>query len=233
MADAGVRRDGLRWKRLLVEAVVIVGSILLAFGIDAWWDWSSDRRGEAELLGQLRSEFEGNLAVLEETVARHERAMTAGETLLSWAGTAPGADEFAQLDTLFRWALWPAHYHPSSGALRATISSGRLELIRSDSIRNRLAGWDGVLGDLILDEQTRREWIYAYMVPLVAEFGIDASYGPEARLPDYTGALGSTQVLTGLSKSVGNIEHLLSHHAAAMAEADALASAMRRESESR
>ena len=26
------------WKRLLVEGVVIVVSILLAFAIDAWWD---------------------------------------------------------------------------------------------------------------------------------------------------------------------------------------------------
>ena len=26
------------WLRVFVEGVVIVGSILLAFGIDAWWD---------------------------------------------------------------------------------------------------------------------------------------------------------------------------------------------------
>ena len=26
------------WLRVRVEGVVIVGSILLAFGIDAWWD---------------------------------------------------------------------------------------------------------------------------------------------------------------------------------------------------
>ncbi len=31
------------WLRVFVEGVVIVGSILLAFGIDAWWDGVQER----------------------------------------------------------------------------------------------------------------------------------------------------------------------------------------------
>lgn len=31
------------WVRLFVEGVIIVGSILLAFGIEAWWDERRDR----------------------------------------------------------------------------------------------------------------------------------------------------------------------------------------------
>ncbi len=34
------------WLRVLVEGVVIVGSILLAFGIDAWWKGREERRAE-------------------------------------------------------------------------------------------------------------------------------------------------------------------------------------------
>lgn len=29
---------GVPWLRVLIEGVVIVGSILLGFGIDAWWE---------------------------------------------------------------------------------------------------------------------------------------------------------------------------------------------------
>ena len=36
----------IQLSRVLLEAVVIVGSILLAFGIDAWWDGVQDRRAE-------------------------------------------------------------------------------------------------------------------------------------------------------------------------------------------
>ncbi len=31
------------WLRVFVEGVVIVGSILLAFGSEAWWDESQER----------------------------------------------------------------------------------------------------------------------------------------------------------------------------------------------
>jgi len=41
MADVSHRK--IPWPRVLVEGAVIVGSILLAFGIEAWWD----DRGEA------------------------------------------------------------------------------------------------------------------------------------------------------------------------------------------
>lgn len=142
--------------------------------------------------------------------------------------TTPGPSVDAQLDTLFRWALWPAHYHPATGALAATISSGRLDLIRDDSLRNRLAGWDGVLSDLLLDEQTRRNWVFGHMIPLVAEFGVDASYNEEPIRPDYEGALASIPVIAGLSKSVGYTEHLLTHHVIARSEAESLLAFMNR-----
>ena len=49
-----------RWRELprwLIELAVIVVSILLAFGIDAWWEERQDRREEAEILAGLEREF--------------------------------------------------------------------------------------------------------------------------------------------------------------------------------
>jgi hypothetical protein len=43
------------WLRVFVEGVVIVGSILLAFGIDAWWE--ERQEGVEELLKVLRPEL--------------------------------------------------------------------------------------------------------------------------------------------------------------------------------
>lgn len=45
------------WKRISIEAAAIVGSILLAFAIDAWWQ----ERGEREDLLQYLSAFEQEL----------------------------------------------------------------------------------------------------------------------------------------------------------------------------
>ena len=43
--------------RVLTEGFVIVASILLAFGIDAWWDGRQERAEEQRLLVSLADEF--------------------------------------------------------------------------------------------------------------------------------------------------------------------------------
>lgn len=56
-------------RRLAVEGAVIVFSILLAFGVDAWWD---QRQAQAEELGQLvavQDEAEGNRLALDNIVS--------------------------------------------------------------------------------------------------------------------------------------------------------------------
>jgi len=48
------------WTRILVEGAVIVGSILLAFGIDAWWEGRSEAQAEQDILVSLEADFTRN-----------------------------------------------------------------------------------------------------------------------------------------------------------------------------
>ena len=57
--------QNIQWKRIVVEAAAIVGSILLAFAIDAWWDDRQDRAAEQRIFVGLKSEFEENLRLIE------------------------------------------------------------------------------------------------------------------------------------------------------------------------
>jgi hypothetical protein len=104
------------------------------------------------------------------------------------------------------------HYNPETGALVATISSGRIGLIRNAELANRLAGWNAVISDLVLDEQTRRDFVVHELRPVFAEFGIAgvflATNGPEA---DFSEALRSRQVLAHLRNEIANVAHLLTH----------------------
>ena len=63
---------GSRWSRLVVEGLVIVGSILLAFAIDAGWDAHRQRADEQAVLASLEAEFVSNLETLERIIGRHE-----------------------------------------------------------------------------------------------------------------------------------------------------------------
>ena len=56
--EVHMAQDGGWFQSRLGEAVAIVLSILVAFAIDAGWDELQDRNDEAELLADLRSEYE-------------------------------------------------------------------------------------------------------------------------------------------------------------------------------
>lgn len=64
--------DHITLRRALSEAAVIVGSILLAFAIDAGWDTYRERSDEQAVLASLEDEFVANLELLEKVVGRHE-----------------------------------------------------------------------------------------------------------------------------------------------------------------
>jgi len=75
--------------RLLAEGIVIVASILLAFGIDAWWDAREVREDTRAHLNAVGIELREHLRLIEEqaTLCRAQGEATA--TLLSMMGPDP------------------------------------------------------------------------------------------------------------------------------------------------
>jgi hypothetical protein len=205
------KKQTIPWTRISVEAVAIVSSILLAFSIDAWWDSVQGRAEEREILSLLRAEFEANQKVLTRTAEIHRLNLGAMREIISASEKdIPVRDE--SLDSLFLQAAGTPHYNPATGALAATISSGRIDLVRNIELRNRLAGWNSVISDLMLDEQTRRDFVIHEVRPTFAEFGIAGVYsatnGAEA---DFSAALRSRKLLAHLRTEIANVAHLLTH----------------------
>ena len=57
-----------------------IASILIAFGIDAWWDYQQDRRAEREVLVDLEEEFER----IVESVARRTEGFESSTQDMEW-----------------------------------------------------------------------------------------------------------------------------------------------------
>ena len=68
---------GIPWGRVAVEGVVIVASILIAFGIDAWWDSRQRRFDEDELLAAVQQNLEDTRIELERVLGSNERSRRA------------------------------------------------------------------------------------------------------------------------------------------------------------
>ena len=65
------------WLRVFVEGVMIVGSILLALALDAWWDGVQERAELDELLLSLHTEFSANREILVGHIELLHRRVTA------------------------------------------------------------------------------------------------------------------------------------------------------------
>jgi hypothetical protein len=134
------------WLRVFVEGVVIVGSILLAFGVEAWWDGTGDATLRDAHLRGLAADFEMSEARLD-TVMRY--ANVASEASSRWLqmgrSGGPSSDRVAVADTLLTLMLFGASYEPPTGNLEALISSGDLARLNNPQLVAELGAWSGIV----------------------------------------------------------------------------------------
>ena len=76
----------MQWRRLTAEAAAIVLSILLAFAIDAWWQFRGDREAEQVVLANLLVEFKRNRVELDRTLRSLTENQDAAQRLLTFTG---------------------------------------------------------------------------------------------------------------------------------------------------
>jgi len=71
------------WRRVVLDGVVIVASILLAFGIEAWWSERQEAARRDELMEDLQAELATNTASLEGALGRQRLRAERLEILLN------------------------------------------------------------------------------------------------------------------------------------------------------
>jgi hypothetical protein len=126
------------WLRVFVEGVVIVGSILLAFGIEAWWEGRQERVEEQEVLLSLEADLRRTATALDSVISRHHESIDVFQNLVRTLGSDPTP---ARADTIAESGWRLMMNTPFDGSVRThddLASSGRLGIIRGDSIRAAL-----------------------------------------------------------------------------------------------
>lgn len=212
--------NGVRSVRsFLVEGAVIVGSILLAFAIDASWDSIGERRLERELLAGLRTDFERNQVLLGQTRTQHESYRDAALRFLELAspGASPTGAEVDD-DTIIRLVSWST-YNPALGSLHAATGSGRLSLISNGALRAELAMWTGLVEDF--NEQAFADkghaerfaalaFTYVPFRSAVARLGHPSIVRESTAEPDYQGLLDDLVAENIATNRVAEIGFMLS-----------------------
>jgi hypothetical protein len=180
-----------RASSLLLEGVVVVASILIAFVLDAWWD---ERGLQSELHQELASvtrELKENRERVVFEIDALDRHVEAGETVAELLGER-GTSELVPVPDTLAWfvTLWSPTLDVSSGALNALIASGRLAQIRNDGVRLGLAGLAGQVEDAVGDELLAQVILTEQVFPAVSRdadlstvYVIDKEYFGHERQP--------------------------------------------------
>ena len=153
--------------RLFWEALVVVGSILTAFALDAWWDAQAARSDLRRELESVAQELDGNRAALAERLDGHEDLVRSIEEMLRQIGARGSRSEVEFADSImYRAFVTSPTTDPSTGGLDALIASGRIALLRDPELRRFLAGFRNVVEDMREDELGARAVAHEKIFPL-------------------------------------------------------------------
>jgi hypothetical protein len=113
---------------ILLQGCAIVASILLAFGIEAWWGEREERSTEQRILLVLDAELQANLRLIEEEISYH----TAMREVIAQIYRAAAGDlqlSKAEVDILFADLLWWSEPEFAVGALISLVDGGQLGIL--------------------------------------------------------------------------------------------------------
>jgi len=161
--------------RFLVEGVVIVVSILLAFAIDAGWAERLERREEAEIIVGLREEFEEYRDALMRGIDQHDRMMAAMFDILESVRVGEWTSREVTIDEAIGAAMEPPTSDLGNGVRDALIQAGRLELVSDPVLRRQLAVWPRYFEELLDDQVLGRSIVIEEVLPYLASRGLPLS----------------------------------------------------------
>ena len=148
------RTRQIPWGRLGLELVVIVGGILIALGLESWWDGLADGRRAQEYLVALEAEIQGDIESLETGFLPRitGKLQALAEIAPVVRGQAPvPADTVAFLTRVGFGGLAGI---PNSTNLVGTttmdemVATGALSLIESTALRSDLIAYYNLAGSL-------------------------------------------------------------------------------------
>jgi hypothetical protein len=137
------------------EIILVVIGILIALNINNWSNNRQLRQTEQAYLLSLQSEFKTNLSKLDRTISENKELMQNIEELLTLfdSNVLDTISDKEISDIMFSFFGSSVSYQPSKGVLTDIISSGNLNLIQNEQLRQHLASFESTLDTFELQEK--------------------------------------------------------------------------------
>lgn len=161
-------RQDISWNKITIEATVIVGSILLAFAIDAWWEERLDRREEQIALSRLHAEFQSSTSRLGSSEVRLSAAT---EILNLFQSHQDQEIPLSIPNSLIVAMLGVPTFDRVTPVLDGLIQSGNLSLIQSQEVLSSIAIWQRDIIQLSESQQDARRTTLEILIPALSARG--------------------------------------------------------------
>jgi len=167
------------WFRIVTEGVVIVFSILLAFGIDAWWGERQLQQDLRDDLSDVAREIRSNISAVDVELRFQRTAVSSVDDLLGRIEAAGISRWITLPDTIASFALvFPPTLDASTGAVSALIAGGSLSRVEDRQLVAILGDLEATLEDVRETELGARRIAMEELVPLFWEApGLASAFG--------------------------------------------------------
>lgn len=157
-----------RLHRLITESAVIVFSVLVAFGVDAWWDRYQARASAQDYVESVVEELDGISSRIDRSI---RLARVAEDAARAWLGEAHRLPPDSLNSLLGGMVMW-ATADLTVPSIRALLSSGAIELIQDRELRTWIQGFPTEVQDFEEEEEGSISFIDGSFVPYLAAQGV-------------------------------------------------------------
>ena len=147
---------------LVLQGAATVGSILLAFGIDAWWQQRNAAAEKNVMLQSVKAEMLADLTWVKSQCAYRKASLDSVEVLLKAVAAGRYEDTERTLDQRLADLTWYNGLYFSTGAVNSLLSSGQAAAIEDPKLRALLAQYPAAVA--WLSDLGRREHITVFEV---------------------------------------------------------------------
>lgn len=168
----------VNWRQAIAEVSLLFLGAALALSVDAWTDRRTQLATEREHLLALRADFEANDSIYREGLRAHQDQLAHIRAFLKLLDGPPESVPVDSLTGMVRRAFVWDDFVPVLATYHDLVGSGALSVLRSDSLRIALAGFDSyVIGKLPLNDLALDQWSSQVTPFFIQHLHVSEMYG--------------------------------------------------------
>lgn len=166
-------------RRHLTEGLVIVVSILLAFGIEATWAEYSETREAYRLLESIRDDVLATQAELALQQTQNKELADRARHLLTTMADPPSEEVVREALQSIGSVFVTSGWDPVTHTYVEAVNSGRLRLIESEELRLALTRYHARVEDVDAIHRTIETQYYGQLEPFMVEYTVYSELAAE------------------------------------------------------